>query len=177
MGLKRDRFAGPHPFVMRSFVLVLFLSLLVAPVMADASPDSVDFRLDAHRWEHRLLFVFAPSDAADALAAQEGRFEGHDAGFRDRDLLLLTITGEAAGTLREAPGTEARELTEAAVRRLYDHFGVPADAFRVILVGKDGTEKRRDAEPVTVRSVFDTIDAMPMRQRELQEESETGGEE
>jgi hypothetical protein len=162
---------------MRSSALVLFLILFAPPVMADASPDSVDFRLDAHRWEHRLLFVFAPSETSDSLDAQAARFDGRDAGFRDRDLLLLTITGEAAGTLREAPGAEARPLTEAAVRRLYDHFGVPTDAFRVLLVGKDGTEKRRDAAPVSVRSVFDTIDAMPMRQQELREDGGSGGEE
>ena len=162
---------------MRPFALILFLSLFASSAMADAPPDSVDFRLDAHRWEHRLLFVFAPSDDAEPLTIQAERFEGHDAGFRDRDLLLLTMTGPGTGTLRDAPGTDARPLTSAAIERLYDHFGVPADAFRGVLVGKDGTEKRRDAEPVTVRSVFDTIDAMPMRQRELQEKSETGGEE
>ena len=139
--------------------------------MADAPPDSVDFRLEAHRWEHRLLLVFAPPDRTDSLEAQRAQFEGHDAGFRDRDLLLLTITGEAAGTLREAPEGAERPLTEPAVRRLYDHFGVPTEAFRVLLVGKDGTEKRRDAEPVTARSIFDTIDAMPMRQREMRDAS------
>ncbi len=139
--------------------------------MANPPSDSVDLRLQAHRWEHRLLFVFAPSDQADSLAAQEEAFDGHGAGFRDRDLLLLTITGGEEGTLRKAPGTESQLLTDASVRRLYDHFGVPADAFRVVLVGKDGTEKRRDAEPVTVRSVFDTIDAMPMRQREMRDAS------
>jgi len=161
---------------MRSLLLAFFLSCLVLPVMADAPPDSVDFRLEAHRWEHRLLFVFVPSSAAEALASQEERFDGHDAGFRDRDLLLLVMTGEADGTLREAPGAEARPLTHASVHRLYDHFGVPRDAFRVVLVGKDGTEKHRDAEPVTVRSVFDTIDAMPMRQREMRDGGDTGGE-
>jgi len=52
---------------------------------------------------------------------------------------------------------------------------VAPDAFRVVLVGKDGTEKRRDAEPVAARSLFDTIDAMPMRQREMREQ-DGGGE-
>ncbi|MCS4120976.1 hypothetical protein GGP45_001318 [Salinibacter ruber] len=52
---------------------------------------------------------------------------------------------------------------------------MPDDAFRVVLVGKDGTEKRREAEPVSARSVFDTIDAMPMRQREMREQ-DGGGE-
>lgn len=160
---------------MRSFLLVLFLSGFALSAMADAPSDSVDFRLDAHRWEHRLLLVFAPSDTAEQLSRQEERFEGQDAGFRDRNLLLLVLTEEPAGTLRAAPGTDPRPLTEAATRRLYDRFGVPTGAFRVVLVGKDGTEKRRDAEPVTVRSVFDTIDAMPMRQREMRDEGDTGG--
>jgi hypothetical protein len=159
---------------MRTLVFILVLSGLPSLLMADAPPDSVDFRLDAHRWEHRLLFVFAPSDAAEDLAAQAHAFEGHGAGFRDRDLLLLTLTGASEGTLRADPDAEPRPLTEAAVDRLVDRFDVPADAFRVVLVGKDGTEKRRDAAPVSVRSVFDTIDAMPMRQREMREDG--GGE-
>ena len=160
--------------VMRSFILVLLLSVFASSAMADVPPDSADFQLDAHRWEQRLLFVFAPSADAESLAVQAERFDGHDAGFHERDLLLLTITGADTGTLREAPGAEARALTHTAVERLYDHFDVPADAFRVVLVGKDGTEKRRDAEPVTVRFVFDTIDAMPMRQRELRDSSDEG---
>ncbi|PSQ96453.1 MAG: hypothetical protein BRD55_06375 [Bacteroidetes bacterium SW_9_63_38] len=151
---------------------VLVAVLLVVPfsVMAQPAPDPVDFRPQAHRWEHRLLFVFAPSDTSEALTTQEQHFEDTDAGFRDRDLLLLTLTRGEEGTRRSAPGASQQPLTEAAVERLYDQCDVPADAFRVVLVGKDGTEKRRNAQPVTARSVFDTIDAMPMRQREMREE-------
>ena len=145
-------------------------------VMADPPtlPDSVDFRLHNHRWAHRLLFVFASSDTSEGLARQNEAFTGRDAGVRERDLLLLTVTGRDHGTHRTAPGADPRPLTKATARRLRDRFGVPPRAFRVVLVGKDGTEKRRDAEPVPARSVFNTIDAMPMRQREMQEEG--GGE-
>lgn len=160
---------------MRSILLALLLSLLPVSLMAQSAPDTVDFRLEAHRWEHRLLFVFAPTEAADQLRAQNDALAEQDAGFRDRDLLLITLTGAADGTVREGPEGDAQLLTNAAVTRLYDRFNVPSDAFRVVLVGKDGTEKRRDAEPVTGRSLFDTIDAMPMRQREMREE-DTGGE-
>lgn len=156
---------------MRLIPVLLILSVFFSPAMADSPPDSVDFRLDAHRWEHRLLFVLASSDTADALTVQRSAFDDRDAGFQDRDLLLLFLNGEAEGRLLQAPGAEPQPLTEAAVRRLYDHFGVPTDAFRVVLVGKDGTEKRRDAEPVSARSIFDTIDAMPMRQREMRDSS------
>ncbi|MFB6273608.1 MAG: DUF4174 domain-containing protein [Salinibacter sp.] len=150
--------------------LVLVLALMPAAVMATPA-DSVDFRVDDHHWEHRLLFVFAPSDTSDALAQQESAIEGHDPGFQDRDLLLLTVAGSGQGTHRSVPGAESQPLTKASVRRLRERFDVPADSFRVILVGKDGTEKRRDAEPVTARSILDTIDAMPMRQREMRESS------
>jgi len=153
---------------MPRFLLVLILALM--PIVTMATPaDSVDFRLEDHQWEHRLLFVFAASDTSETLAQQEETFAGHDAGFRDRDLLLLTVTGSDRGTHRTVPGADPQPLTEAAARRLRDRFDVAPDAFRVVLVGKDGTEKRRDAEPVTARSLFDTIDAMPMRQREMRE--------
>ena len=99
--------------------------------------------------------------------------EGRAPGFGGRDCLWLAWWGQNRGTRRAAPGAETQPLMAAAARRLRDRFDVPDDAFRVVLVGKDGTEKRREAEPVSARSVFDTIDAMPMRQREMQE---SGGE-
>lgn len=157
----------------RRWTALVLLVLLPFSAMA-TPPDSVDFRLEAHRWEHRLLVVFALSGSDDALNSQLHQFEGQGDGFRDRDLLLLTLAG-TNGHLRSAPEAVPHPLTDAAVRRLYDRFGVPPDAFRMVLVGKDGTEKRRDAEPVTARALFDTIDAMPMRQREMREDS-TGSE-
>jgi len=62
-----------------------------------------------------------------------------------------------------------RLLFVFALSRHGERFGVAHSAFRTVLVGKDGAEKRRDAAPVTARSLFDTIDAMPMRQREMRE--------
>jgi hypothetical protein len=40
-------------------------------------------------------------------------------------------------------------------------------AFAAVLVGRDGGEKLRSAEPVPAEKLFDLIDAMPMRQREM----------
>ena len=151
-------------------LLVWVLLLVPLHAVTASPPDSVDVRLDAHRWEHRLLFVFASSASDARLARQREALREHATGFRDRDLLLITLMGDGEnGTLQSGPGEETRPLTTAAVRRLYDRFSVGPEEFRVVLVGKDGTEKRRDPEPVTARSLFDTIDAMPMRQREMRQ--------
>jgi hypothetical protein len=149
-------------------MLTLVASILFGlSAMASSPADSVDFRLADHRWEHRPLLVLAPSADHDFLTAHEKALEGSDAGIRDRDMMLVTVVEDGTSCLRRAPSDDGQPLTNAAVRRLRDRFSVPPEAFRVILVGKDGTEKQRSAEPVSIRSIFDRIDAMPMRQREM----------
>ncbi|MBD1392144.1 DUF4174 domain-containing protein [Mucilaginibacter glaciei] len=41
------------------------------------------------------------------------------------------------------------------------------DAFTVTLTGKDGGEKLRETEPITLKKLYSTIDAMPMRKQEM----------
>ena len=48
-------------------------------------------------------------------------------------------------------------------------FGIGGETFAVVLVGKDGGEKFRSTEPVEPEDLFDRIDAMPMRRREVRE--------
>lgn len=132
-----------------------------------AATDSMTVDLDAHRWQHRLLFVFARSMDAPLLQEQRSLWANHVAGFADRDLRIYTIAGAAAGTYRESPGAEGRTLTHEAARGLRDRYDVPVGDYSVVLVGKDGTEKRRDRLPVDAEAIFDTIDAMPMRRSEM----------
>jgi hypothetical protein len=154
------------------FLFSLALLLAVAPLaMAAPPPDSVDVRLGTHRWAHRLLFVVAPSESHDALDAQMEALAAHDAGVQDRDLRILTIVADGTSRFYASARADGRPITEAAVRRLRDRFDVPMDAVRVLLVGKDGTEKQREVGAVSVRALFDQIDAMPMRQREMQRDS------
>lgn len=42
------------------------------------------------------------------------------------------------------------------------------DPFTVVLIGKDGGEKLKSADPVTTDFLFALIDAMPMRRLEMQ---------
>ena len=54
---------------------------------------------------------------------------------------------------------------ESAAAR--SRFRVEDGAFAAVLVGRDGGEKFRSSEPVPAEKLFGLIDAMPMRQREM----------
>ncbi len=77
--------------------------------------------------------------------------EGHRAAFEDRDLAKEPLFEDGSGR-------------SAAARR---RFGVGEGAFAIVLVGRDGGEKFRSPEPIPAERLFDLIDAMPMRRREV----------
>ncbi|GEP02658.1 DUF4174 domain-containing protein [Methylobacterium oxalidis] len=108
--------------------------------------------LAAHLWKARVLVVSAPSPEDGRLRAQRAILAKARAGTGERDLVTLEAVGE---------GAEATALR----RRL----NLPADAFRAVLVGKDGGAKLSSAEPIPPERLFATIDAMPMRRDEMRD--------
>jgi len=57
---------------------------------------------------------------------------------------------------------------QAAARR---RFHVRPTDFTVILIGKDGGEKLRSHQPISLDTLRSTIDAMPMRQEEMRSQT------
>lgn len=117
--------------------------------------------LDAYQWKNRLLLVFTPSKNSSAYQRQMQLFEGQKAGFDDRDLLVIKLLADGTSHL------DSQSIDEATVAQLRSQFNVGQDEFCVILVGKDGTSKRRNNTPVEPTVIFNQIDAMPMRQQEM----------
>lgn len=118
------------------------------------------FDLKSYQWKNRLLLVFADNENNPAYQKQMQLFQGQQADFSERDLLLVEILTE--GTSRAS----GKAIDEADVTKVQSRFQSPQD-FRVILIGKDGTEKRTDSKPVEAKVIFNEIDAMPMRQQEM----------
>ena len=119
---------------------------IVAAGAASAGP------LDAYRDRARVLVLSAP-DASDAhLKAQRAALGAARIGVAERDLVVV----EAIGS-----GAEARALR--------GRFGLPADSFRVVLLGKDGGAKLTAETPIPPQTLFATIDAMPMRRAEMRQ--------
>jgi hypothetical protein len=132
---------------------------------ANVGNSKVAFDLNTYQWQNRILLVFAPSQDNPAYQRQMQLFEAQRAGFKERDLLLVELLAE--GTSR----MNSQTLDEANVAELRSRFKVAPQEFRVILVGKDGTAKRRDSNPIQPEVIFNEIDAMPMRQREMRQRS------
>ncbi len=137
--------------------LALFL-----PLWALAQAGSESGRLAAMRDKSRPVLVFCPSSGArqvdSAVREQRALFAGHEAELKDRDVVLMFV-----------PATDP-ELTSAgeweALRR---QFHAEDTRFMVVLLGKDGDEKFRSNEPVTIEKLNALIDAMPMRQQEMRD--------
>ena len=85
--------------------------------------------------------------------------------WRHRVVVIDTPSPQSADYLRQ---TKALEAASVGLReRDVVIVTQAATTFRVRLVGKDGGVKFSRNKPVDVATLFDLIDAMPMRQAEL----------
>lgn len=138
-------------------------STLIAGSLAAAlgASPAASAGLDAYFWKARPVVVFAPA-AADARAADQlARLRAERAALDDREMPVFVVTGRQVTTL--SGGRPPSALAAADLRRAY---GVKDDAFAMILIGKDGGEKFRTAEPVPAGRLIGLVDDMPMRRRE-----------
>jgi Domain of unknown function (DUF4174) len=155
--------------------VLIALSLLVCIVLSPVSKADIlqsstehaikmsSFNLSSQKWKNRVLLVFAPSVDNRTYQQQMQLLQEHNNGFADRDLVLVQVLAT------DESYTNRQRIDESSAAKLRESFGVDKENFRVILVGKDGGVKRSDATPVQATTIFEEIDAMPMRQQEMQE--------
>jgi hypothetical protein len=137
-----------------------------------ANPDrsqGIEVKLSDYQWQHRILLIFAPSTDSSQYRQQMQLWQADvtatDALLRryrkGRDLKLVQILGTGESQV------DGRSISSASAERLRQQFGITPEEFAVILVGKDGTEKQRSQTSIDLAVLFRTIDAMPMRQQEM----------
>lgn len=157
--------AYPQPFIAMSDLPNPSHSQLPEVVSIAANPGHSQeielFKLSDYQWQHRILLVFAPSTDSSQYRQQMQAWQADAAEIDDRDLKLVQILGTGQSQV------DGRSLSSASAQRLRQQFGIALEEFAVILVGKDGTEKQRSQTSMDLAMLFRTIDAMPMRQREM----------
>lgn len=121
--------------------------------MNDNPPATRNLDLASYRDQNRVVLIFASSPEDAHYLEQQRFFKRAASGLAERDLIVVAIAqaDDAAESLRRA-------------------FGIARAEFAVVLLGKDGGEKKRFKRPVTPDELFALIDQMPMRQREMREQ-------
>ena len=139
-------------------------ALIVAVMVAGTvlgSTTAMAAELDDYLWKQRPLLVFAPSDNDPRLAETRSRIEATRCDFADRDMVLGVVVNEGTSTL------DGQRIDADESQRLARKYGINADAFAVLLIGKDGGEKLRVRDVPDPQSIYDLIDGMPMRSDEM----------
>lgn len=119
---------------------------------------------DEHLWKDRLLLLFAPSEENEALHRQLDLLTAKEAKVTERDLKIYRIY---PGTTQHPTG---KTLPKSFSSKLYRKYEInAADGFILLLIGKDGTEKLRSSKVTPPKRIFQLIDRMPMRRREMRQ--------
>jgi hypothetical protein len=139
-------------------LVICFLLLLATPLSAAfAQPTrramSLPETVKASRWKHRVLLLYAPTPDDADLQRQRQLLAPARAGLQERDMLVLEAVEST--------------LPDADKSYLHQTLGLRAGAFAAVLIGKDGGVKRRDQKPVEPKTLYGTIDTMPMRREEM----------
>ena len=103
----------------------------------------------------------APYPADTRLVALEKHLSARRDDVQDRDLLVFRL-------LENGPSGRADQpLPPEEVAELRRRYKASAGRFSVTLIGKDGGIKLVQEDRVSLQAIFDLIDTMPMRRREM----------
>lgn len=132
---------------MKRMITIMAFGILAGTTMAARARDNP---LSSYLWKNRVLVVAAPSRQDAALATQRRIFEQNASGMAERQIVLI-----------EAAGDDPR------ARDIRRQLSIGDNAFKVVLVGKDGNAAVASAKPLTAEELFGRVDAMPMRRDEM----------
>lgn len=134
--------------------LALFLFAIHAAAQQDFSKC---------KWRNRILLFSAESLNDENFMAQFKPFMDNQKKLEDRNVILFTLV---KGRIYDKDLKPVSHYDVAALRKNYN---IGASFNGAVLIGKDGATKLKKNFPVEPRFIFETIDQMPMRQKEMRE--------
>ncbi|MDX1628146.1 MAG: DUF4174 domain-containing protein [Fulvivirga sp.] len=134
------------------------ISIIVLFMMMDTDP------LEKYHWKNRILIVFSKQDTLLDKQLQEWQADGK--GLDNRDLVIFTIKK----TPEQSKNPDGEAISPELHQWFLQTYNAPNRDFLVVLIGKDGGKKLRKTSLLSTEKLFSTIDAMPMRQREMKDD-------
>ncbi|MGB3775086.1 MAG: DUF4174 domain-containing protein [Leeuwenhoekiella sp.] len=134
--------------------LALFLFAMHAAAQQDFSK---------YKWRNRILLFSATSLKDDTFTQQYKLFLDNQKKLDDRNLILFTLI---KGRIYDKELNAVSNYDISALRKKYD---LPPSFNGLVLIGKDGGTKLKKNYNIDPRLIFESIDQMPMRQKEMRE--------
>ena len=143
---------------------VLFFILVSLTVWTPRETLSMD--LTQFQWKNRLLFIFAEDRSHPLFKDLQNQIAAQKTLVDDRDLIVFEVPAQDPARMNTIP------LDRKDADSIRNHFTISSDTFSLILVGKDGGIKLKRSDRTDLTEIFELIDAMPMRQGEMQQKSQ-----
>jgi hypothetical protein len=135
------------------FAFSLLFLLVAFPLHSKPQP------LEPFEWEHRLILIRGTVDGRSGI---KNSLMERRAAIEERHILWFLFAGDLVETNFDGslPGDFAAKIDQA---------GYWQDAETVLLIGKDGGVKARQAT-LDLEALFRDIDSMPMRRAEMRQQ-------
>lgn len=143
---------------MIKFFLTIPLALIA---LTQCSASNVDTMMEDYLWQNRLILVFSPSKESSAYKTQAKTLNTAQSDLKDRDIIRWDFIAQNSVSI------DNHYKPHLGTDPFYKHYNVNLQDFTIILIGKDGNIKLRSQTPITAKTLNSTIDAMPMRIREI----------
>lgn len=121
--------------------------------------------LNHHKWKQRVLIIQTSEESSESFKQQNEEFNKSAEGLKERKLVVYHVIGDSYKKINyidKESNSGWKTIDKVKINPLDNK-----DDFKVTLIGLDGGVKIQKTEVLTTIELFKTIDAMPMRTREL----------
>lgn len=121
--------------------------------------------LEKHKWTNRVLIVKTVDAESNKYQEQIKEFTNSPEELIDRKLILYKIVNNdfTLTNYKNSAFNSSGKISGKLAKNILD----AKEIFEVILIGLDGGIKIQQTKILTKEHLFNTIDAMPMRQNEM----------
>ena len=127
---------------------IIFSGILLLSFMAIMIPKELQgIELNQYLWKNRIIITLAKDEDHPDLMRLKAEMKENKCEILNRDLLHFNFINDH----------EIKNLT-----------AINDKSFRILLIGKDGGVKYESNRFISLIQLFELIDSMPIRQREMQ---------
>ena len=146
--------------MIKYFLIITSLSFII---FINCSGNNVKLDLKSFEWENRVLVV---GGNGSKYQNQFDNLEGNKNEYTERDMVVILINKDESKISYDGLNV-LNKLDYESTLSIRKRFNF--DNFNLILIGKDGGVKYNNNEPVKINKIFEIIDKMPMRIKEIKE--------